>query len=133
MTYEPLGGIRVLDLTAVVAGPAATWRLGQYGAEIIKVESPGGDLMRGLGGLSPTGQHSGAYLHLNRGKRNICLNLKSPDAATVMERLIDWADVIVANMRPKALTQLGLDAETIRSRYPEKIYCLLTGYGSEGP
>jgi crotonobetainyl-CoA:carnitine CoA-transferase CaiB-like acyl-CoA transferase len=133
MSYEPLSGIRVLDLTAVVVGPAATWRLGQYGAEIIKVENPEGDLMRGLGGLSPTGQQAGAYLHLNRGKRNICLNLKAPSAAQVMERLIKWADVIVANMRPKALARLGLDAETIRSQYPEKIYCLLTGYGSEGP
>jgi crotonobetainyl-CoA:carnitine CoA-transferase CaiB-like acyl-CoA transferase len=133
MTYEPLAGIRVLDLTAVVVGPAATWRLGQYGAEIIKVENPEGDLMRGLGGLSPTGQHAGAYLHLNRGKRNICLNLKAPEAAEVMQRLIGWADVIVANMRPKALVKLGLDAETIRSQHPEKIYCLLTGYGSDGP
>jgi crotonobetainyl-CoA:carnitine CoA-transferase CaiB-like acyl-CoA transferase len=133
MTYEPLAGIRVLDLTAVVVGPAATWRLGQYGAEIIKVENPEGDLMRGLGGLSPTGQHAGAYLHLNRGKRNICLNLKSPGAGEVMQRLIGWADVIVANMRPKALVKLGLDADTIRSKHPEKIYCLLTGYGSDGP
>src|SRR3990167_7170716 len=83
MSYEPLHGIRVLDLTAVVVGPAATWRLGQYGAEIIKVENPEGDLMRGLGGLSPTGQHSGAYLHLNRGKRNICLNLKAAGADAV--------------------------------------------------
>jgi crotonobetainyl-CoA:carnitine CoA-transferase CaiB-like acyl-CoA transferase len=133
MSYEPLSGIRVLDLTAVVVGPAATWRLGQYGAEIIKVENPEGDLMRGLGGLSPTGQHAGAYLHLNRGKRNICLDLKAPGAAQVMARLIKWADVIVANMRPKALARLGLDAETIRAQYPEKIYCLLTGYGSDGP
>lgn len=133
MTYEPLAGIRVLDLTAVVVGPAATWRLGQFGAEIIKVENPEGDLMRGLGGLSPTGQHSGAYLHLNRGKRNICLNLKSPGAAKVMKQLIGWADVIVANMRPKALVKLGLDADRIRAEYPEKIYCLLTGYGSDGP
>jgi crotonobetainyl-CoA:carnitine CoA-transferase CaiB-like acyl-CoA transferase len=133
MTYEPLAGLRVLDLTAVVVGPAATWRLGQYGAEIIKVENPEGDLMRGLGGLSPTGQHAGAYLHLNRGKRNICLNLKSPGAGEVMQRLIGWADVIVANMRPKALVKLGLDAETIRAKHPDKIYCLLTGYGSEGP
>lgn len=133
MSYEPLHGIRVLDLTSVVVGPAATWRLGQYGAEIIKVENPEGDLMRGLGGLSPTGQHSGAYLHLNRGKRNICLNLKAPGAAEVVQRLIQWAHVIVANMRPAALARLGLDAETVRARHPEKIYCLLTGYGSDGP
>jgi crotonobetainyl-CoA:carnitine CoA-transferase CaiB-like acyl-CoA transferase len=71
MNFEPLKGLRVLDLTSVVVGPACTWRLGQYGAEIIKVESPEGDLMRGLGGLSPTGQHSGTYPHLNRGKRNV--------------------------------------------------------------
>lgn len=133
MSYEPLRGIRVLDLTSVVVGPAATWRLGQYGAEIIKVENPEGDLMRGLGGLSPTGQHSGAYLHLNRGKRNICLNLKASGAADVVQRLIGWADVIVANMRPAALVRLGLDAETVRACHPDKIYCLLTGYGSEGP
>ena len=133
MSYEPLSGVRVLDLTAVIVGPAATWRLGQYGAEIIKVENPEGDLMRGLGGLSPTGQHAGAYLHLNRGKRNICLNLKAPGASDVMQRLIKWADVIVANMRPMALARLGLDPETVRGRHPEKIYCLLTGYGSDGP
>jgi crotonobetainyl-CoA:carnitine CoA-transferase CaiB-like acyl-CoA transferase len=133
MTFEPLSGIRVLDLTAVVVGPAATWRLGQYGAEIIKVENPEGDLMRGLGGLSPTGQQAGAYLHLNRGKRNICLNLKAPGASDVMQKLIQWADVIVANMRPKALARLDLDPETVRATYPEKIYCLLTGYGSDGP
>lgn len=133
MRYEPLHGTRILDLTSVVVGPAATWRLGQYGAEIIKVESPEGDLMRGLGGLSPTGQHAGAYLHLNRGKRNICLNLKSPGASEVMHRLIGWADVIVANMRPSALKRLGLDPETLRAAHPQKIYCLLTGYGSDGP
>ncbi|MES2433579.1 MAG: CoA transferase [Pseudomonadota bacterium] len=133
MSYEPLNAIRVLDLTSVVVGPAATWRLGQYGADIIKIENPEGDLMRGLGGLSPTGQHSGAYLHLNRGKRNICLNLKAPGASDVVQRLIQWADVIVANMRPMALARLGLDPETVRALYPQKIYCLLTGYGSDGP
>lgn len=133
MTYEPLQGTRVLDLTSVVVGPAATWRLGQYGADIIKVENPEGDLMRGLGGLSPTGQHAGAYLHLNRGKRNICLNLKANGAAEVVQRLIQWADVIVANMRPAALARLGLDPDTVRARHPDKVYCLLTGYGSDGP
>jgi crotonobetainyl-CoA:carnitine CoA-transferase CaiB-like acyl-CoA transferase len=133
MTFKALAGIRVLDLTSVVVGPVCTWRLGQYGAEIIKVENPQGDLMRGLGGQSPTGQHSGAYLHLNRGKRNICLDLKKEGAMEVMNRLIESADVIVANMRPQALKKLGIDSETVRSKYPNKIYCLITGYGTDGP
>jgi crotonobetainyl-CoA:carnitine CoA-transferase CaiB-like acyl-CoA transferase len=133
MTFEPLKGVRVLDLTAVVVGPVCTWRLGQYGAEIIKVEPPEGDLMRGLGGTSPTGGHSGAYLHFNRGKRNICLDLKKPGARDIMERLIAGSDVVVANMRPNALERLGLDAATIRGRHPDKIHCLITGYGTDGP
>src|ERR1700722_8936658 len=131
MTGQPLEGVRVLDLTSVVVGPGCTWRLGQYGAEIIKVEAPEGDLMRGLGGLSPTGQHSGAYLHMNRGKRNICLDLKKAGAKQAMERLITWADVIVANMRPRALERLGLDSASIRTRQPDKVHCLITGYGTD--
>jgi crotonobetainyl-CoA:carnitine CoA-transferase CaiB-like acyl-CoA transferase len=133
MSFEPLKGIRILDLTSVVVGPVATWRLAQYGAEIIKVESPEGDLMRGLGGLSPTGQHAGAYLHLNRGKRNICLDLKQPDARQVLDTLVGSADVVVANMRPQALERLGLDAAAILGRHPDKVHCLITGYGTDGP
>lgn len=133
MSFEPLKSIRVLDLTSVVVGPAATWRLGQYGADVVKVESPAGDLMRGLGGQSPTGEHSGTYLHLNRGKRNICLDLKAEGAQQVIARLIEGADVIVANMRPKALEKLGIDPETVKARHPDKIYCLLTGFGTDGP
>ena len=133
MNFEPLKGIRVLDLTSVVVGPVCTWRLGQYGAEIIKVESPEGDLMRGLGGLSPTGEHSGTYLHFNRGKRNICLDLKKEGARKAMDRLVASSDVIVANMRPQALKRLGLDAESILAQYPDKIYCMITGYGTDGP
>jgi crotonobetainyl-CoA:carnitine CoA-transferase CaiB-like acyl-CoA transferase len=131
--FEPLKNIKILDLTSVVVGPVATWRLGQYGAEIIKVENPGGDLMRGLGGMSPTGQHSGAYLHLNRGKKNICLDLKTQEGKDICNKLVEWCDVIVANMRPDALERLGLDAATITQQYPEKIYCLITGYGTDGP
>lgn len=133
MSFEPLKGIRVLDLTSVVVGPVCTWRLAQYGAEVIKVESPEGDLMRGLGGQSPTGQHSGTYLHFNRGKRNICLDLKKPGAKHAIGRLVASADVIVANMRPQALERLGLDAASIRAAHPDKIYCLITGYGTDGP
>jgi crotonobetainyl-CoA:carnitine CoA-transferase CaiB-like acyl-CoA transferase len=133
MNFEPLKNIRILDLTSVVVGPVCTWRLGQYGAEVIKVESPEGDLMRGLGGMSPTGQHSGAYLHLNRGKRNVCLDLKKDGAREVMDRLVASCDVIVANMRPQALERLGLDGASIRKRHPDKVYCLITGYGTDGP
>lgn len=133
MSFEPLKGVRVLDLTSVVVGPVCTWRLGQYGAEIVKVEGPDGDLMRGLGGLSPTGQHSGAYLHFNRGKRNIGLDLKKEGACEAIDRLIASCDVIVANMRPQALTRLGLDAASVRAKHPDKIYCLITGYGTDGP
>ncbi len=133
MNFAPLKNIKILDLTSVVVGPVATWRLGQYGADIIKVEHPSGDLMRGLGGMSPTGQHSGAYLHLNRGKKNICLDLKKEGGKDIIQKLVAWADVIVANMRPDALERLGLDSQTIRAKYPEKIYCLITGYGTDGP
>jgi crotonobetainyl-CoA:carnitine CoA-transferase CaiB-like acyl-CoA transferase len=133
MSFEPLKGIRILDLTSVVVGPVCTWRLGQYGADIIKVESPEGDLMRGLGGQSPTGEHSGTYLHFNRGKRNICLDLKQESARKIAQQLIASSDVIVANMRPQALARLGLDADTIRAKFPEKTYCLITGYGTDGP
>lgn len=133
MSFEPLVGMRVLDLTSVVVGPVCTARLAQYGAEVIKLESPEGDLMCGLGGQSPTGQHSGTYLHFNRGKRNICCDLKKEGAREVLDRLVESADIIVANMRPDALRRLGLDHETILAGHPAKIYCLITGYGLGGP
>jgi crotonobetainyl-CoA:carnitine CoA-transferase CaiB-like acyl-CoA transferase len=133
MTFQPLSGVRVLDLTSVVVGPVCTGRLAQYGAEVIKLESPEGDLMRGLGGASPTGQHSGTYLHLNRGKRNLCCDLKHPESREILARLVASCDVIIANMRPQALERLGLDAKTIRSLAPDKVYCLITGYGTDGP
>jgi crotonobetainyl-CoA:carnitine CoA-transferase CaiB-like acyl-CoA transferase len=133
MTFEPLAGLRVLDLTSVVVGPVCTARLASYGAEVIKLESPDGDLMRGLGGQSPSGQHSGTYLHLNRGKRNICADLKQPGAGEITDRLIASADIIIANMRPQALARLGLDHETLCAKYPDTIYCLITGYGLGGP
>jgi crotonobetainyl-CoA:carnitine CoA-transferase CaiB-like acyl-CoA transferase len=133
MSFEPLKGIRVLDLTSVVVGPVCTARLAQYGAEIIKLESPEGDLMRGLGGVSPTGQHSGAYLHLNRGKRNLCCDLKKPGSKELVKKLVASADIVIANMRPQALVRLGLDARSILAEHPDKIYCLITGYGTDGP
>jgi crotonobetainyl-CoA:carnitine CoA-transferase CaiB-like acyl-CoA transferase len=133
MNFSPLAGVRVLDLTSVVVGPVCTARLAQYGAQVIKLESPEGDLMRGLGGQSPTGQHSGTYLHLNRGKSNLCCDLKHPESRELLARLVDSCDVVIVNMRPQALAKLGLDAETIRGRAPGKVYCIITGYGTDGP
>jgi crotonobetainyl-CoA:carnitine CoA-transferase CaiB-like acyl-CoA transferase len=133
MTFAPLKGMRILDLTSVVVGPVTTSRLAQYGAEVIKLENPEGDLMRGLGGQSPTGEHSGTYLHLNRGKRNICCNLKTSAGREVLDKLVASADAVIANLRPQALDRLGVGPDQVCSRYPDKVYCLITGYGSQGP
>lgn len=124
-----LSGIRVLDLTTVVVGPACTLRLAQYGAAVVKVETAAGDMMRSLGGPSPGGRHSGAYLHLNCGKRNVCLDLKQPAGRAALLRLVDRSDVLVANMRPEALARLGLDATTLRARQPGMVHCVITGFG----
>ncbi len=128
-----LSGIKVLDLTSVVVGPVCTLRLADYGAEIIKLEPPGGDLLRSLGGASPTGQHSGTYLHLNRGKRSLCLDLKHPEGRAAADRLIDSCDVVVSNIRPASMARLGLDAATLRAERPRLIYCTITGFGPDGP
>jgi len=133
MTAPLLRGIRVLDLTTVVVGPACTLRLADYGAAVVKVETPGGDLMRSLGGPSPTGRHSGAYLHLNRGKRAACLDLKRPGARDALLRIAACCDVLVSNMRPNALARLGLDAATLRAAHPGLVHCLITGFGPGGP
>jgi len=119
----------VLDLTTVVVGPACTLRLAQYGAAVVKVETAAGDMMRSLGGPSPGGRHSGAYLHLNCGKRNVCLDLKQPAGRAALLRLVDRSDVLVANMRPEALARLGLDATTLRARQPGMVHCVITGFG----
>ena len=115
MTASLLAGIRVLDLTTVVVGPAATLRLVDYGAEVIKIEPPEGDLMRALGGPSRTGELSPKFMHFNRGKRFVRLDLKDARAKAVMRKLIAGADVFISNMRPAALEKLGLDAATCRA------------------
>lgn len=132
MTALPLHGIRVLDLSSVVVGPVCSLRLAQYGAEVVKLEAPGGDLMRSLGGESPTGQHSGAYLHFNRGKRAIALDLKSPDAREALRAMIPRFDVVLTNMRVSALERLGLDPAALRQLNSRLVYCSITGFGPGG-
>jgi crotonobetainyl-CoA:carnitine CoA-transferase CaiB-like acyl-CoA transferase len=129
----PLAGIRVVDLTSVVVGPTATLFLADYGAEVIKVESPQGDLLRTLGGSSKTGQLSGKFSHFNRNKRSLTLDLKLGKGRAVLDRLLGKSDVFIANMRLTALHRLGLDAAALRARYPRLIVCTLSGFRQDGP
>lgn len=132
MTGGALGGIRVIDLTSVVVGPVATMILADHGADVIKVEAPGGDLLRKLGGASKTGQLSPKFLHLNRNKRSIVLDLKKPGPRAALRKLLATADVCVSNMRPKAMARLGLGIEELREINPSLIYCGLVGFGQAG-
>jgi crotonobetainyl-CoA:carnitine CoA-transferase CaiB-like acyl-CoA transferase len=133
MSARLLDGLRVLDLTSVVVGPAATLRLADYGAEIIKVEPPEGDLMRVMGGPSHSRELSPKFMHFNRGKRFVCLDLKQPAALAALRKILAGCDVLISNMRPKALEKLGLDAAACRAKNPALVHCLITGFGPGGP
>jgi crotonobetainyl-CoA:carnitine CoA-transferase CaiB-like acyl-CoA transferase len=133
MSGGPLAGIRVVDLTTVVVGPTATLFLADYGAEVIKVESPAGDLLRTLGGQSTSGQLSGKFTHFNRNKRSLVLDLKQESARAALHRLLATADVFIANIRPAALERLGLGTATLRAQQPRLIVCNLMGFGRDGP
>ena len=132
MSGGPLAGIRVVDLTSVVVGPTATLFLADYGAEVIKVEAPSGDLLRTLGGRSKSGQLSGKFTHFNRNKRSIVLDLKQDKAMEALHKLLGTADVFLANIRPAALERLGLGAEALRAKHKKLIVCNLMGFGRGG-
>ena len=126
---KPLHGVRVLDLTRLLPGAYATLLLANLGAEIVKVEDPrGGDTMRTLR-KGP----SDYFEPLNRGKRSITLNLRSPDAAAVLDALIACADVLVESFRPSTARRLGVDAATLRARHPKLICASISGFGQNGP
>lgn len=128
----PLLGVRVLDLTSVVLGPLATQILGDYGADIIKVESPAGDMMR-ANGVSLHRGMSSIFLALNRNKRSLGINLQTPEGAALFARLIPSADVLVHNMRMDAIARLGFSYEAVRALNPGIIYCAATGFDQDGP
>lgn len=132
----PLAGVRVLDLTNVLAGPFACHQLAHMGADVIKVEQPStGDLARNLGSdpdLSARGMGI-SFLAQNAGKRSITLNLKSDAGRAVFHRLVATADVLVENFRPGVMARLGLGPDTLRAQYPRLIYCAISGYGQTGP
>mgnify|MGYP003626918451 CR=1 FL=1 len=128
----PLAGYRILDLTSVLMGPAATQIMGDMGAEIIKVESPDGDVLRSVQPSRHTGMGA-AFLNSNRGKRSIVLNLKKPDGRDALLRLVEDADVLIYSMRPATLESLGLGYEVCRDVNPNMIYCGAYGFGEDGP
>ena len=132
MSGGPLEGIRVIDLTSVVVGPLATQMMADYGADVIKVEAPAGDVMRNLAGRSVTPGMSGKFLHLNRNKRSVALDLKKPAAYAALMKLVEQADVLVWNMRPAAMQRLKLGYDDVRAVNPRIIYCGMFGFGQEG-
>jgi crotonobetainyl-CoA:carnitine CoA-transferase CaiB-like acyl-CoA transferase len=128
----PLAGVRVLDLTSVVLGPYATQMLGDLGADIIKIEPPEGDTTR-YTGPRVSDDMASLFMGVNRNKRSIVLDLKTPAAREVLLRLVDNADVFVHNIRPQKLDKIGLGSETLLARNPRLIYAGIHGWREDGP
>jgi crotonobetainyl-CoA:carnitine CoA-transferase CaiB-like acyl-CoA transferase len=128
----PLKGVRILDLTSVVMGPSATQMLADLGADVVKVEPPGGDSMRWIGpwrhpGMGPL------FLQSNRNKRGVVIDLKTPAGKAEALALAALADVLVSNVRPQGMQRLGLHYEGVRAVNPSILYCAAVGYGEGGP
>ena len=129
----PLAGVRVLDLTRVLAGPYCTMFLGDLGAEVVKVEQPGvGDDTRGWGPPF-TGGESAYFLCINRNKKSITVDLKSKEGVALIRQLSERADVLIENFRPGAMDRLGLGEKELRAANPKLIYASLSGFGADGP
>ena len=128
----PLAGVAVVDLSTTFMGPYSTALLAQWGADVIKLEAPGGDILRYIGdakeiGLGPV------FLNANRGKRSIALDLKNEKAMPVFDRLVERADVVVHNLRPKAARKLGITSERLLGLNRQLVICAFRGFGAGGP
>jgi crotonobetainyl-CoA:carnitine CoA-transferase CaiB-like acyl-CoA transferase len=132
----PLSGVRVLDLSNVLAGPFCGYNLARLGAEVIKVENPkGGDLARQLG-ADPAMARRGlglSFVAVNAGKQSIAIDLKSRQGRDALLRLVDHADVLLENFRPNVMTRLGLGYAELAQRNPRLVYCAISGFGQDGP
>ena len=130
----PLAGVRVLDLTQVVAGPYCTMMLADMGAEIVKIERAGhGDDLRRTVPYKGRDGHQDYFNALNRSKKSVALDLKNPAQRDIALKLSDRADVMVENFSPGTVARLGLDWEAVRTRNPRVVYCSLSGFGQTGP
>lgn len=128
----PLAGITVLDITSVLYGPYASQTLGDWGAEVIKIEPLTGDTWRYSGQFRNRGM-TGQFMAVNRNKRSLALDLKQPDGKAVLQRLIATADVLLTNIRPAALARLGFGYDACREINPRLVYAAATGFGQDGP
>lgn len=129
---QPLAGLRVVDMTSLAMGPLATQILGDYGADVIKVESPAGDPFRNtLPTNSPGMGH--VFLQFNRNKRSLAIDLKAPAAREAFLKLMATADIFVSNVRPQAMAGLGLGYEALKTLNPGLIYCAAYGFSEAGP
>jgi crotonobetainyl-CoA:carnitine CoA-transferase CaiB-like acyl-CoA transferase len=128
----PLAGVRIVDMTTVLMGPYATQILGDLGADVIKVEPPGGDNVRGIGPRRNPGM-AGIFLHANRSKRSVVLDLKQAAGREALLRLAADADVLIYNVRPQAMARLGLGYEAVAGVNPRILYVGVYGYGQGGP
>jgi crotonobetainyl-CoA:carnitine CoA-transferase CaiB-like acyl-CoA transferase len=128
----PLSGLKILDLTTILFGPYAAQTLGDWGAEVIKIESLTGDGWRNSGQFRNRGM-SGQFMAVNRNKRSLALDLKHPEGKAVMQRLLVTADALVTNVRPAALARLGFGYETCQQLNPRLVYAAATGFGQDGP
>jgi crotonobetainyl-CoA:carnitine CoA-transferase CaiB-like acyl-CoA transferase len=131
MRTGPLGGIKVIDLSSYIAAPYGCTLLADLGADVIKIEPPGGDALCHYPSSLP--QQSRAYLGINRSKYVVNVDAKRPESAAILRRFVASADVLVHNFRPSVPPRLGLDYEQLKAVNPRLIYCSLTGYGETGP
>jgi crotonobetainyl-CoA:carnitine CoA-transferase CaiB-like acyl-CoA transferase len=131
-TGLPLYGIRVIDLSQVGAGPYASSMLGDFGAEVVKVEPLAGEPFRNVDTAFGPGD-SAYFFGVNRSKRGVALNLKAPEGRAVLLRMLEDTDIVVVSMRPAACRDLGIDYESLKTAYPKLIYCSITAFGESGP
>ncbi|MGE4239394.1 CaiB/BaiF CoA transferase family protein [Ramlibacter sp.] len=129
---SPLHGIRVIDMTSLGMGPLAAQILGDYGADVIKLEPPTGDVFRHVLPQGTPGM-SHAFIQFNRNKRSVSLDLKKPEGLEAARKLLKTADVVLSNVRPSAMKALGLDYESVRAIKPDIIFAAAYGYSERGP
>lgn len=128
----PIAGLKIVDMTSVLMGPSASQMLADMGADVIKIEAPDGDVTRQIGPCRNPGMGP-IYLNANRNKRSVCLDLKRPEGLEALKRLVGDADVLMYNIRPKAMARLGLDYESVAAVNPRIVYAGVFGFGQDGP